>query len=349
MDGGHSVQVLGKKMNELLVKNGTVYSYIFEGYHAIKLQKADVYIEDGLITEIKAGIRGNCETIDASGCIVLPGMVNMGASTFAARITSGLLWDWRKGKSRVAPMLDLAAEMFTEDEICAAAMLGLWETVSGGAVTVAELFRAQAERNEHPLRYRAAPESLLQGMSRAAEMLGICLFKTGEDSADFDSAVSCEHLGVPYEGLNFIKSGAKMTMGTGCFGNCMISEMRAVACAVKQQVRDAGGGRASDVFYSATVVNGRAVDGEKYGRVGPGFIGNLSVVCMDRFAPLSYPLAQYIYGAHVGDVRHVVCGGVVLKRDFKPADHLVPYLASADKTAETAILRLWEEARRVIL
>lgn len=333
-------------MNELLVKNGMVYSYIFEGYHAIKLQMADVYIRDGVIAEVKADIRKDCDTLDAAGCIVLPGMVNIGASVFAARIAAGLLWDWRAGKNRVAPMLDMAAGTLTEDEIFAISMLGLWETVSSGAPTVAELFRSGG--GPLALYYRAAPEALKPGLTRAAEALGARLIATPEGAA-FDGAVSCAHLGVPYEGFDRVKPGVKLAMGTGCFGSCMIDEMRATACAMKQRAGDMGAYRASDVFYSATVVNGRIIDEEKHGRIGPGFLGDLSVVCMDRFAPLSYPLAQYVYGAHAGDVRHVVCGGVVLKRDYSPSEHIAPRLAQAALTAGPAILRLWEEARKSIL
>ena len=129
----------------------------------------------------------------------------------------------------------------------------------------------------------------------------------------------------------------------------MISEMRAVSCSVKQNRGDAGAYKASDVFYSATVVNGRVIDAEKYGRIGPGFYGDLSVVSMEGFTPLSYPLAQYIYGANAGDVRHVVCGGIPVKRDYKPAGLLSERLAEAKKNAEPAINKLWAETRRKIL
>lgn len=342
-------------MSELLVKNGTVFSYIYEGYYAIRLLAADVHIEDGIITEVKPDIRPDCETLDASGCLVLPGIINMGASTFAARITSGLLWDWRAGKSRVAPMLDMAAEMMTAEEARAVSMLGLWETVSGGVTTVAELFRADG--GVGPLHYRAAPEGLTAAMSRAADDLGVRLVATGEDKLPAgivpESAVSCAHLGIPseipYDRVEHIRSGVKTTIGTGSFGNSMISEMRAAACAVKQTAGDAGAYRAGDVFYSVTVLNGGLLDAEKYGRVAPGFLGDLSVVCMDRFAPLSYPLAQYVYGANEGDVRHVVCGGNVLKRDCMPEGSLAASLPEAAKIAGSAISRLWENARRVIL
>ena len=325
-------------MGELLIKNGMVYSYIYEGYHALKLQMADVYIKDGLIVEIKPDVNKGCDVLDASGCLVLPGMVNMGANTFAARIMSGLLSDRRAGEKQISPMIELAAEIMTEDEIYAVALAGLWETVSSGATTIVE-------------KPDAAAGPIVSGLARAAGALGARYFEADEDIKNncCESAVSCAHLGKHYEGWECIRSGAKLTLGTGCHDSCMISEMRAAACAVKQHLEDAGAYKAADVFYSATVAGGRALDPEKFGRIGLGFYGDLSIVSMDRFAPLSYPLAQYIYSANAGDVRHVVCGGVALKRDYSPDGRLWGLLAEAREAARGAILKLWGQARREIL
>jgi len=129
----------------------------------------------------------------------------------------------------------------------------------------------------------------------------------------------------------------------------MISEMRAVAASVKQQRGDVGAYKAKDVFFSATAKGGELIDNKKFGRIDIGFFGNLSVVDMDRFAPLSYPLTQYVYGANAGDVRHVVIDGNPVKRDHLPAEHLKETLEEADKTAKEAILKFWAEARRRIL
>ena len=301
-------------MSELLIKGGMVYSYIDEGFHAIKLQMADVYIKDGFISEVAPGIAYSCDTLDASDCVVFPGMINMGGSTFAARISSGLLADRRDGMDLVAPLLSLACRMLPGDELRSISMAGLWETVAGGATTVAELFRE-------------ANRSLIPAMQEAADMLGVRFFAVTEDEIKAAGAI----------------------IGTGCVNSCMITEMRATAFAVKHAARDAGACKASDVFYSATVVNGRVLDAEKFGRIGCGFNADLSVVCLKRFAPLSYPLSQYVYGANASDVRHVVACGKPVKRNYKPAGHIKPALSRAQKEAEKAIKKLWEEARREIL
>jgi len=338
-------------MSELMIKNGLVYTYIYEGYHAIKLRFADIHIKDGLIADVSPDLDRACDTLDASGCLVLPGMVNMGASTFAARIMSGLACDWRRGKGRIAPMLDLAVEMLTEGEAAAIATLGLWETLSGGATTIVELCRADGGDGVSPLSYRALPEALSRSVIKAGEDLGanVLLTDGGETAGLTDSAVSCADFGLSYAGLEGIKAGAKLVMGTGATSSCMIEEMRAAARAVKLDAGDPIAYRASDVFYSATVVGGRELDKDRHGRLGPGFRGDVSVVDMNRFKPLSYPLSQYVYGASAADVRHVVCGGVVVKRDHTPEKRLHGLLADASETAEAAISRLWAEARRVIL
>ena len=354
-------------MSELILKNGLVYTYIDEGFHAIKLRMADVHVKDGAVQDVAPGLHYDCETLDASGCLVLPGMVNMGASTFAARIAQGLVCDWARGKSRIAPLLDLAAAILTQEELKAVAVAGLWDTLAGGATVVIELCRAADGSDAgHPFFYRAAPTPIAEAVLAAGESFGVqVLSACGSEDGGIvvkadkaigvqaeivtDSAVACADLGKPYGGLAAIEKGAMMTIGTGATSSCMIEEMRATARAVKQHTGDPKRYRASDVFYSATVVGGRQLDKCAHGRIGPGFCGNLSVVSMGRFQPLSYPLAQYVYGASAADVRHVVCGGTVVKRDYRPAPKTQALLASAWETAGNAIAKLWDEARRSIL
>lgn len=356
-------------MKELLIKNGLVYTYIYEGYHAIKLQEADVFIKDGLISDVAPNLNYSCSRLDASGCLVLPGMVNMGASTFAARILSGLVCDWSRGQSRIAPMLELAVGILTEDEIAAVAATGLWDALASGATTVCEACRDDRGGGKtHPLYYRAAPEAVARGVMKAGQALGVraCLayldeangltVRTGngmdiavERNVVSDSAVACADFGYAYEEAPRILSGAKLAMGTGPTSSCMIEEMKTTARMVKQATGSPDAYRASDVFYSATVVGGRELDENKHGRLGIGFAGDVSVVSMGRFSSLSYPLSQYVYGASPADVRHVVCDGTPVKLDCKPENRLKGFLSDASKTASFAMPRLWAEARRSIL
>jgi len=356
-------------VSELLIKNGMVYTYIYEGYHAIKLRMADIYIKDGYIEEVAPDISRNCDTLDAKDCLVFPGMINVGASTFAARISSGLVCDWRRGHGRIAPLLDMAAEILNRDELKAIAITGLWETASSGAQTVIELGRSEIDDNAegHPLFYRSAPKTVIDSVLDAGKEMGLqvysgyCNKDGGLTLPEFndtdikgyivtDSAITCADLGLPYSGYSNIKAGSMMTMGTGATStSCMIKEMAATARAVKTKSDDPGIYRASDVFYSATVVGGRELDENKHGRIGPGFFANISVVDMKRFKPLSYPLSQYIYGATAQDVQHVVCEGSVLKRDGEQPEKLQKTISDASETAEAAITKLWKEARKTII
>lgn len=354
-------------MGELIIKNGMVYTYIYEGYHAIKLRMADVYVKDGSIEEVAPVIEKNCDTLDATGCLVLPGMVNIGSSTFAERIMQGLICDWQRGKTRIAPMLDMAAVMMTEDEIKAVAMTGLWETANSGAVTVVELERSPGEQDhDHPLRYRAAPKAIIEGVLKAGKEMGIQVLSAygdeagsltidGMDGANIkgsivtDSAISCADFGIPYAGYHKIKKGAMMTMGTGATSSSMIKEMGDTARIVRLRDENPRAYKASDVFYSATVVGGRELNEKKHGRLGPGFDANISVVDMKRFSPLSYPISQYLYGATTEDVKHLVCRGNVLKRDGKRVEPLEELLTDAARTAEEAITKLLVEARKTII
>jgi cytosine/adenosine deaminase-related metal-dependent hydrolase len=164
-----------------------------------------------------------------------------------------------------------------------------------------------------------------------------------------DSAVACADFGLPFSGFKKIKNGNMMTMGTGATSSSMIKEMDITARTVRSMDEDPKLYRASDVFYSATVVGGRELDENKYGRIGPGFTANISVVDMKRFKPLSYPLSQYIYGAEAGDVKFLVSRGKVIKRDGMAEGSLKDLLLDSAATAESAILKLWEEARKTIL
>ena len=364
-------------MSELLIKNGMVYTYIYEGYHAIKQREADVFIKDGSIEEVAPDINRDCDTLDATDCLVLPGMVNVAANTFASRITSGLICDWTRGEERIAPMLDMSAELMTEDEIKAIALTGLWETARSGATAVIELSRSAGGKDkDHPLYYRSEPEVITEAVLKAGEELGLHVFSgCGDEDGNLlineggdrnrmvptlskacikgsilaGSAVTCADLGCHFSGYPNIRAGAMMTMGTGITSNCMIHEMSTTARAVKTMSEDPFAYRASDVFYSATVVGGRELDENKYGRLGPGFYGNISVVDMKRFKPLSYPLNQYIYGATAEDVIHVICEGEPIKRVGNPSEKINKLLPEAYEISESAITRLWEEARKTII
>ncbi len=157
-------------MRDLLIQNGMVFTYIHEGYHALKLREADVLIENGLITKIAPGIRASCETLDASGCMLLPGMINMGSASVASKLLAGLLQDKSLRTaggsmlySRVQPVVDLASGLLCDRTAEAIATLSLWEGLYGGTTTAVDI----------------CPPGFSAAVKSAGEKLGIRVFAAG--------------------------------------------------------------------------------------------------------------------------------------------------------------------------
>ncbi|MDR2932716.1 MAG: amidohydrolase family protein [Oscillospiraceae bacterium] len=427
-------------MHDLLVKNGMVFTYIHEGYHALKLRQADILIKNGVIVKIAPDISESCEELDAAGCMVLPGMINMGSASVASKLLAGLLPDQRAVDgtlvhTRVLPVVDAAAEMLDDEALNAVALCALWDGLSGGTTTAVDicpprfatavkkagdtlemrLFRAvtacdrTAPRvvNSLPVPGRAilaqgiglgdypaifsfetASDMLAQevagtkgprfagaaysasesgrpikklsdmGFLSAGTVLWQCVYADARDrelmawsgSSAALSAVTCAQEGKKYPAVDFLRSGINTALMTGFYGNCMISEMRAAAFAAKQAEGDAAQYQATDALYAATVAGARALGmQDTLGRVDMGMSGDVSVVSMARFEPLSYPFIQYLYGAAPSDVRHVACRGRVIKKDYAPADFISASLQSAVTAAQAAVQAVWQEAIARIL
>ena len=65
-------------MNTLLIKNGRLFD------PASKLdERADILLEEGIISAIGSfESKPGCQTVDASGCIVTPGLIDMHAHLY---------------------------------------------------------------------------------------------------------------------------------------------------------------------------------------------------------------------------------------------------------------------------
>ena len=55
----------------LLIKNG----YIVKGEN--ELEVVDILINDGVIVKMEKNINADCEVLDAKGCLVMPGAVDV--------------------------------------------------------------------------------------------------------------------------------------------------------------------------------------------------------------------------------------------------------------------------------
>ncbi|MDR1061089.1 MAG: amidohydrolase family protein [Clostridiales bacterium] len=402
-------------MNDLLIKNGLIFTFIHEGYHALKLREADLLIEDGCIAKIASGITASCDALDAEGSLVLPGFIDMGSWSVAARLMAGLLPDRRTPRAQgtllytqVLPMMNLAWKLLSPEDAKALALHGLWTGLSTGTTTAVGLcsiidleahLEAADELGMHiiPMRMgNIGGERVIRADAPAAQVKRVmktkgtrCAFVTssGHDTEELRrlsdlgylsaealifqpvladrfgreliaasgasavfSAVGCVQEGRAFPGVDFLRGGINTALATGCWGGAMLSEMRMAAFSAKQAEGDPSQYKATDAFYAATVAGGRALGlHDRLGRLEIGMSGDLSVVDMQRLEPLSYPFIQYLYGSTATDVRHVVQGGHVCKRDFAPPARVARRLEQTRKAVSEAILRVWDEAQRSIL
>lgn len=150
-----------------LIKNGLIVSFIHEGFHAVKVSEADILIEDGSILEVRRDIHEAAETIDATGKMILPGMVNVGANLTAAKLLNGLLpdqhrltWQGSLYYRLVVPMMAIAADVLSEDEKYNMVRWAMQDAIASGSTAIAEMTFPGFE----------------QATLTAAEALGVCLW-----------------------------------------------------------------------------------------------------------------------------------------------------------------------------
>lgn len=130
-----------------IVKNGLVITFIHEGYHSIKMKYADILIENGLFADVREEICDpDAKIIDAKGKWVLPGFVDVGSSCAAAVLCNGLIPDYSRARwqgsmihGRVLPLLQIAADVLTDDEKRAIVRFALLQALDSGITTVSEL------------------------------------------------------------------------------------------------------------------------------------------------------------------------------------------------------------------
>src|SRR5437899_630778 len=111
----------------ILIRNGTVVTMDQNS----SIVRGDVLIRDGRIAEVAETINTDAdETIEASGCAVLPGFVqthiHLCQTLFRGAADDLALIDWLK--KRVWPM----EAAHTADSVRASAQLGIAELIKGG-------------------------------------------------------------------------------------------------------------------------------------------------------------------------------------------------------------------------
>ena len=149
----------------ILIKNGTIVTMDSEN----SIARGDLLIRDGRIVEVATRIDdGADETIDATGCAVLPGFVqthiHLCQTLFRGAADDLSLIDWLK--KRIWPM----EAAHTKDSIRASAQLGIAELIKGG--TTCALTMETVRHTEEVLRVVEA--------SGFRATVGKCMMDKGE-------------------------------------------------------------------------------------------------------------------------------------------------------------------------
>ena len=366
-------------MADLLIKNGTVFTYIHEGYHALKLRRADVLVENGVISKIAAEINTDCEQLEAEGCMLLPGYINAGADVIGQAVLAGLLADIAapRQKERAAGVVKIAYEMLDDDELRAIALLGLWDNIRSGVTTVLDTC---GERGHSPVKSAAealgirpftaadiavkylAADCDIRAASDSGELVGAAVYALNKPSVATRelmhsagatallSAVGCAQSGENFPVVDYLRGGVNSALATGVWGNSMLAEMRTAALTAKQSEQNPRQYKATDAFYAATVAGAQLIGMEgQLGRIDLGMAGDISAVSMKRFSALSYPFNQYLYSGAEEDTQHIVRGGKILMKNGAAPKNAARELTEAREVAARAVLRCWERARLEVL
>lgn len=120
-------------MSSILIKNATIATM------SDKILQGDIYVEDNKIAEIARTIDKEADkTIDASGKVVMPGLVNshthVGMSLFRGYQDDYELMDWLN--KSIWPI----EEKMTEEDVYIASMLSMIEMIKSGTTTINDMY-----------------------------------------------------------------------------------------------------------------------------------------------------------------------------------------------------------------
>lgn len=151
-------------MTRLLIKGGAIVSMDA----AVKdLPCGDVLVENGRIAAIAPKlVADDAETIDATGMIVLPGLVNAHVHTWQSALR-GIAGDWTVGKYMQAMHGGLAGH-FHPDDVYVANLMGALNALNSGTTTLVDWCHV----NRTPAHTDAAVEGLFESGARAVFLHG---------------------------------------------------------------------------------------------------------------------------------------------------------------------------------
>ncbi len=131
---------------ELLIKNCTLATFFNDGYNAIKiLEHADILISDGKIAKIDRNIKADCEQLDGTGKLAVPGLVNGRSRSLAYLLSKDIADDKdhdRYGNTplytRVNPYINIALDILCDSQLADLLRLGLYLAIDSGTTTLFE-------------------------------------------------------------------------------------------------------------------------------------------------------------------------------------------------------------------
>ncbi len=119
-------------MAKTLIKNASIVSMDPE---VGEIEGGGVLIEDGLIAEVGENLSApDAETIDASGMILLPGLINAHMHTWQTALR-GLGGDWG-GRSYFEIAHETLAPRYRPEDIYIATLVGAWAQMDAGTTTL---------------------------------------------------------------------------------------------------------------------------------------------------------------------------------------------------------------------
>lgn len=146
-------------MARTLIRAATVITMDAQGV----LPRADILVSDDRITEIAASISADdAQAVDASGCIVIPGLINAHMHTWQTALR-GVAANWTLPEYFQKMHAGLAT-VFTPEDLHIATLVGALNQLNCGTTTLADW----CHNNRTPAHNDAAVAGLLQSGIRAA-------------------------------------------------------------------------------------------------------------------------------------------------------------------------------------
>jgi len=240
-----------------------------------ELAQGDVLIEDGRIAAIapKLAAPDGAETIDASGMIVMPGLINGHAHTWQSALR-GIAGDWTVAQYMQAMHRGLAT-LYRPDDIHIANLMGALNQINNGATTLVDW----CHNNPTPEHTDAAIEGLAESGIRAVFLHGSPKPNPKPGQKHFSEIPMPRHEVERLRKGRFASDDGRLTFGLAILGPYYsVWDVTRADVALANEL---------DLICSMHVGGGTPITADGFARLaGEGLIkGNLNVVHGNDIAP----------------------------------------------------------------